>query len=138
MWAIRRAAISCNAGSDLAESTRGTGPRALEEGPEPSPVWVPAAAPAGAGASSKIRWALVPLMPKEETPARRGLPFGSQGTCSLSSSIRPASHSTFEEGASTGRVFGSTPSRIAITVLITPATPAAEPVGARVDVDEAT
>ena len=29
-------------------------------------------------ASSRIRWALVPLMPKEETPARRGLPFAGQ------------------------------------------------------------
>ena len=64
-------------------------------------------------------------MPKEETPARRGRPSASHSTCSLSSSISPASQSTLEEGASTCRVFGRTPSRIASTILITPATPAA-------------
>ncbi len=67
----------------------------------------------------------MPLMPKEETAARRGLPFGSQASASVSSSIFPADQSTLDEGRSTWSVFGSTPSRIASTVLITPATPAA-------------
>ena len=58
-------------------------------------------------------------------PARRGCPLGAQGAGSLSSSTSPASQSTWEEGASTCRVFGRRPSRIAITILITPATPAA-------------
>ena len=43
----------------------------------PSLLGVLRARPA-AGASSRITWALVPLMPKEETPARRGRPLGSQ------------------------------------------------------------
>ena len=67
----------------------------------------------------------MPEAPKEETPALRGWPLGSHAVASLKSSICPASQSTLEEGESTCRVFGSTPSRIAITVLITPATPAA-------------
>ena len=89
----------------------------------------PAAAGAGssvsAGASSRIRWALVPLMPKEETPARRGRSPRSQGSAALSSSSSPASQSTCGVGSSTCRVGGSSPSRIAIAILITPATPAA-------------
>ena len=67
----------------------------------------------------------MPLMPKEETAARRGSPFASQGSASVSSSISPASQSTLEEGVSTCRVLGIVPSRIAITALITPPTPAA-------------
>ena len=96
----------------------------LEEAPGSSPVPRP---PAGdrSGASSKITWALVPPMPNEETPARRGLPSAAHSAGSISSSIRPASQSTFDDGASTCSVLGSTPWRIASIVLIAPATPAA-------------
>ena len=38
---------------------------------------------AGAGGSSTMTWALVPLIPNEEMPARRGRPFASQGRASL-------------------------------------------------------
>ncbi len=57
--------------------------------------------------------------------AARALRLPARAGRSRSSSISPASQSTLEEGASTCRVLGRTPSRIAITILITPATPAA-------------
>ena len=69
--------------------------------------------------------ALVPLMPNDDTPARRGLPVAGQGTASVSSRTAPADQSTCGDGSSTCRVGGSTPCRIASTILITPATPAA-------------
>ncbi len=37
------------------------------------------------GASSRIRWALVPLMPKEEMPARRGVAVPGQGWARVTS-----------------------------------------------------
>ncbi|GLY15225.1 hypothetical protein Kisp01_22400 [Kineosporia sp. NBRC 101677] len=78
-----------------------------------------------AGACSRIRWALVPLIPKEETPARRGCPFSVHSRASASSSTEPALQSTWVVGASTLSVRGSVPARIAITILMIPATPAA-------------
>ncbi len=96
-----------------------------EEAPGLSPVSPLFPTAAGSGASSKITWALVPLMPKEEMPARRGRPFVPHSTCSVKSSISPVSQSTLEEGESTCRVFGRTPARIASAILITPAMPEA-------------
>ncbi len=78
-----------------------------------------------AGASSTITWALVPLMPKEDTPARRGRPAAGQGVSSVSSARVPVSQSTCGDGASTCRVLGSTSWRIACTILMIPPTPAA-------------
>ncbi len=72
-----------------------------------------------------IAWALVPLMPNEDTPARRGRPVSGQGRVSVSSSTAPADQSTCEDGSPTCRVGGSSPRRSASTILITPATPAA-------------
>ena len=72
-----------------------------------------------------ITCAFVPLTPNEDTPARRGLPFGVHSTSCLSSSTRPADQSTCVEGRSTCSVRGSRPCRSAMTILITPATPAA-------------
>ncbi len=69
-------------------------------------------------------WALVPLIPKEETAARRG-PSVVHSRAWVSNSTAPADQSTCEDGASTCRVCGITPCRIAMTILITPATPAA-------------
>ena len=78
----------------------------------------------GAGASSRIRWALVPLMPKEETPARRGravrlprLGLGQQLDLARRPS-RPSRRARRRAGSSAAR-----PARIAITILITPADP---------------
>ena len=73
-----------------------------------------------------IRWAFVPLIPKEETPARRGRPSLGHSRASVSSSTAPADQSTWVVGRSTCRVGGMTPWRIACTILITPATPAAD------------
>ena len=53
------------------------------------------------GASSRIRWALVPLMPKEETPALRGRSPRFHSLGSVSSSISPALQSTWGLGSST-------------------------------------
>src|SRR5882757_8037097 len=47
-----------------------------------------------AGACSSTTCELVPLIPKEETAARRGLPVSGQLSCSVSSSTAPAVQST--------------------------------------------
>ena len=59
--------------------------------------------------SSRITWALVPLMPNEETPARRGCVAGSPGPGLGEQPTRPADQSTCGVGSSTCRVGGSTP-----------------------------
>ena len=72
-----------------------------------------------------ITCALVPLIPNDDTPARRGpSPFG-QGRDSVNSETAPADQSTCGVGTSTCNVCGITPCRIAWTILMTPATPAA-------------
>src|SRR5580698_2346066 len=72
-----------------------------------------------------MTWALVPLIPNAETPARRGSPVSGHDTGAVTSSTDPADQSTCVEGWSTCRVDGTIPCRIAATILITPATPAA-------------
>ena len=70
--------------------------------------------------------AFVPLTPNEDTPARRGRPETTgHGWAAVSSVTCPDSQSTCGDGASTCSVCGSVPCRIAITILITPAIPAA-------------
>lgn len=69
--------------------------------------------------------ALVPLIPKEEMPARRGWSDAGQGVRSVSSRTAPADQSTCGDGASTCSVRGSSPWRMAMTILMMPATPAA-------------
>ncbi|OEV18607.1 hypothetical protein AN221_21285 [Streptomyces nanshensis] len=73
-----------------------------------------------------MTWAFVPLMPKEETPARRGRPARGHGTGSVSRRTPPLSQSTCELGASTWRVLGSRPCSIALTILMIPPIPAAD------------
>ncbi|ETB28739.1 hypothetical protein O971_14030 [Mycobacterium avium subsp. hominissuis 10-4249] len=68
---------------------------------------------------------MVPLIPNDDTPARRGPPCSGQGRGSVSSDTAPADQSTCGDGTSTCSVLGITPCRIACTILITPATPAA-------------
>ncbi len=80
---------------------------------------------AAGSACSRTTWALVPLMPKEETPARRGRPVSGQSVRSVSRRTEPEDQSTCREGWSACRVFGRTPWRMAMTILMTPATPAA-------------
>ena len=79
-----------------------------------------------AGGSWRMRWALVPLTPNADTPARRGCPAGGQGTAPVSSRTDPDDQSTCGEGSSACNVGGSTPCCSASTILITPATPAAD------------
>ena len=65
----------------------------------------------------------MPLIPKEDTPARRGRPCTGHGRARVTSSTAPAAQSTRDEGRSTCNVAGTTPARIASTILITPAIP---------------
>ena len=55
-------------------------------------------APSGAAASSRITCALVPLIPNEDTPARRGRSPAGHGRGSVSSSTSPADQSTCGDG----------------------------------------
>src|SRR5262249_43985225 len=82
-----------------------------------------------AGADSTMMCALVPLIPNDDTPALRTCPgerpSAGHGRASVSSDTDPAVQSTCGLGASTCNVAGSVSWRIACTILITPATPAA-------------
>ena len=77
------------------------------------------------GACSRMVCALVPLTPNDDTPHRRGLPVPGHGRASVSGRTAPEDQSTCGVGSSACRVGGSVPWRIAMTILITPATPAA-------------
>jgi hypothetical protein len=68
---------------------------------------------------------LVPLIPNEDTPARRGLPVSGQSTASVSRLTSPAVQSTNGDGSSMCSDIGRIPCRMAITILMTPPTPAA-------------
>ncbi len=70
-------------------------------------------------------WALVPLTPNDDTAARRGRPVSGHGVSSVSSRTAPDDQSTWGVGVSTCRVRGSAPCRMACTILMMPATPAA-------------
>ena len=78
-----------------------------------------------AGAASRITWAFVPEIPNEDTPARCGRSTSGQARASVTSSTAPDFQSTSLVGASTCSVLGTTPARIAMTILITPPPPAA-------------
>ena len=98
--------------------------------PVPSPRRVgPCPLPTARAAAglSRMTWALVPLKPKEETAARRGRPARSRGhaTALGEQPDRPATSPRARRARSTCRVCGSIPCRMASTILITPATPAA-------------
>ncbi len=81
---------------------------------------------ARAGASSTTTWALVPLMPKALTPARRPPPaVTGQATGSWSSCSPLPSHSTWRLGVPACRVRGRVWWRSDCTTLISPATPEA-------------
>ncbi|BCJ69236.1 hypothetical protein Prubr_62570 [Polymorphospora rubra] len=113
----QRAACRGSPSSPRAESSTGTsGGVAVATGSSLSA--------SGVGCSM-ITWAFVPLTPNEETAARRGRSSAGHGWASVSRETAPADQSTCGVGSSTCRVRGSTPCRIAITILITPATPAA-------------
>ena len=109
----KRSAWPCRASGVFAETTSGSGGAGT------------AGETSTAGASSRITWAFVPLIPNEETPARRARSVRGQGSDAVSSWTSPADQSTCGEGASACRVGGSCSCCKAITILITPATPAA-------------
>ncbi|GAB2663698.1 hypothetical protein GCM10027271_23040 [Saccharopolyspora gloriosae] len=111
-----RRACSRSASPDFADSATGTAPAGTTGA---------ASTGSGSGACSMMVCALVPLMPNEEIPARRGRSDSGHDVCSVSSRTAPEFQSTCEEGSSTCSVFGSSPWRIASTILMTPATPAA-------------
>ncbi|RPK57502.1 hypothetical protein EES42_39150 [Streptomyces sp. ADI95-17] len=69
--------------------------------------------------------ALVPLTPKEEMPPRRGWPVAGQGVGSVTRAMLPSDQSMCVVGFSTCRVGGSVPRCTAMTILISPAAPAA-------------
>ena len=144
-----RAAARARSRAASAASTgvhSGTPVRAASSGPQPSigaaprgvraehaaaarAAWrQPRGSPASStgGACSRMTWALVPLMPNEDTrgPAR---PVGRRARAGLRSAARPRRPTSRRAGsaASTCRVRGSMPCRIARTILMTPATPAA-------------
>ncbi|RPK57577.1 hypothetical protein EES42_39100 [Streptomyces sp. ADI95-17] len=120
-----RSAWARSASAERADTTSGS--TASPKGGVVSPGTAASSARASsAGACSRITWALVPLIPNDETPARRGSPVSGQDVCSVSSSTVPADQSTWVDGLSTCSVRGSTPWRIACTILITLATPAAD------------
>ena len=92
-----------------------------------------------AGASSRIRWALVPLIPNEETPARRGWPLRLP-TRAPASAARPRPRPSRRAGVGCVDVQGRAAARrgaAPATILITPATPAAAWVWPMFDFDRA-
>ncbi len=107
------------------ETTHGSGPAAACRSVSGCPAGSSAAGAGSAGACSRTTWAFVPLMPNAETPARLGWPVSGQAWLSVVSATVPADQSTCGVGSSTCSVFGTTPWRIASTILMTPATPAA-------------
>src|ERR1700722_782175 len=114
MDSASREVCAASAAALLADTTHGTtdGCGALSAG-------------SAGGHSSMITCALVPLIPNDDTPARRARPLAGHDGASVNSDTAPADQSTCGLGASTCNVAGSSSWRIAWTILITPATPAA-------------
>ncbi len=132
--AAMRSSWAASASSDFADTSHGTtvgaaaatgaGCEASESAVAGAPA-VGSVAASAAGACSMMACALVPLMPKDDTPARHGRSASGHGVRPVSSSTAPADQSTCVEGRSTCSVLGSTPCCIDRTILMMPATPAA-------------
>lgn len=90
---------------------------------------VPAGSRAGSvplsGACSSTTWALVPLIPNADTAARRGRSRSGHFSAAVTNRTGPAAQSTADDGASAPGVAGTIPCRMACTIAITPAAPAA-------------
>ncbi len=121
-WARSADSVRADSGHGAGGSGSGRGPSA---GPPSRITESSCPGPSTASACSRMTCALVPLIPKDDTPARRGRPRSGHATASVSSSTEPDAQSTCGVGSVTCRVRGSTPWRIACTILMTPATPAA-------------
>ncbi|CAG6936966.1 hypothetical protein PICSAR240_04569 [Mycobacterium avium subsp. paratuberculosis] len=113
-YSANRAACARNAAADLADTIQGS----------TGSAGASACAGSAAGTASMMTCALVPLMPNDDTPARRGRSPG-HGWASVNNDTAPADQSTCGLGSSTCSVAGNNSWRIASTILITPATPAA-------------
>src|SRR4030095_2969367 len=99
-----RCACARNAACDFADNTHAT--TLSSDGGVAPPAGTVSPARAGS-ASSRIRWALVPEIPNEDTPARRGRPPAGHGVASANNATAPADQSTRDEGASTCNDFGN-------------------------------
>src|ERR1700743_3029358 len=112
MDSASREACAASAAALLADTTHGTtgGCGALSVG-------------SAGGHSSMITCALVPLMPNDDTPARRARPLAGHDWASVNNDTAPADQSTCGLGTSTCKVAGSTPGCIAWTSFFTPAHP---------------
>ncbi len=120
-----RAACAWAPASPRPETTSATGP-SQSDGATGSAAWP----------CSSTTCALVPLMPNDDTPARRGRSRSGHGVFSVVSLTAPPDQSTCGVGASTCRVAGTTPWRMAMIALSTPAAPAAACVWPRLDLTE--
>ncbi|MNV64020.1 hypothetical protein D3C71_1566450 [compost metagenome] len=113
-WPARRSAMVCTAAALRAESRSRCG------------RWAAAACTAGrCGASSTTTCALVPPMPKELTPARRGCAPMGHARASVLTKNGLAPKSICGLGVSKFRLGGRVACLSAITVLMSPVTPAA-------------
>ena len=68
---------------------------------------------------------MVPLIPNDDTPARRARPVSGQAVSPASSRTDPADQSICGDGSPACKVGGSTRCEIAMIILISPAAPAA-------------
>ncbi len=124
-------ACARNAGTVKADSTNGSDSGAAAG-------LAARAGAAGLGGSSTMTWALVPPMPNELTPARRGRSPAGHGCSCCTSAICAAAQSTAGVGSTTCSVMGSLSWCMASTVFMTPARPAAACVWPRLDLTEPT
>ncbi|SKI62887.1 Uncharacterised protein [Mycobacteroides abscessus subsp. abscessus] len=90
----------------------------------------------GWGASSISTCALVPVKPKELTPARRGRPFACHGIALSTTRTGSDSHGMCGDGLSKCRLCGNTPFCNDNTTLIRPAAPEADSVCPMFDLTE--
>ncbi len=115
---VIRASCASSASGDFADTGHGTTAGAASGS-------ATGTGSSASGACSMMVCALVPLIPKDDTAARRGRPVSGQAVVSVSRRTSPSVQSTCVDGRSMCRDLGRTPCRSAMTVLMTPATPAA-------------
>ncbi|PSK61337.1 hypothetical protein B0E53_06766 [Micromonospora sp. MH33] len=121
----QRDACPDRASAERADSSTGTGGRGAST--------TVAGSASVTGGCSRITCALVPEMPKDDTAARRGRSTAGHAVGAVASVTAPAVQSMCGDGSSTCSVGGTRPCRMASTILIRPATPAAAWVWPRFD-----
>ncbi len=147
VWRVRPMSAGCAPGSSArcrlsrrAWARRASGVRADSghRAGAPSGPGRSAGPGSGSGACSRMVWTLVPLSPKDDTPARAGRPLSGQERGSVARARAPRPQSTWVDGRSMWRVGGTVRCRMARTVLMTPATPEAAWVWPMLDFSEPT